>query len=355
VALLALPAQADTLVLQNGREINCRIKSESFAKIEYQRAGVSSTQSVDTDEVISIQYGSTSQEYREAVRLEAAGKMGEAAGFYLAASDDKDAADHQRATALMSACSALLANNNFGDASQFLGQLIKTYPNTRHLAAAQLGLGQALLRNRKLSEADTVFHQLKADVESKSLGDRWGFEASFYLLWSAEAQEKQGVVDGYNELRSKTRSNYPGIANKCALRLGRVHLAQNRVAEAEAMFEEIIKSRLDTDSEIVAGAFNGRGRCSFGRAQGTLTAGDTGRAADHFQDALLDFLRVHVSYPGIRAEQAEALFFGGQSFINLADLNIEVKDARLHGLRLLKRCQTGYAGSEWAGRAAREL
>jgi len=355
VALLAFPALADTLVLDNGREINCRIRSETYAKIEYQRAGVSATQSVDTSDVVSVAYGSTSPEYREAVKLEASGKMGEAASFYLSASEDKDVADHQRATALMSCCSALLANNNFSDASNLLGQLLKTYPNTRHLAPALLGRGKALLQTRQFQDADVVFQQLRDAVESKGLGDRWGFESSFYLLWSAEAQKKDGVVDGYNELRTRTRGKYPGIANKCALRLGRVHLDNSRVVEAEAMFEEIIRSRLETDAEIVAGAYNGRGRCSFGRALGTLPSGDVARASEYFEDALLDFLRVHVSYPGIRAEQPEALYYGGQSFINLADLDVEIKNARANGQLLLQRCRDGFAGTTWADKAAREL
>ena len=355
VALLALPALADTLLLNNGREVNCRIKSESYEKIEYQTPGVRSTQSAETAEVVSVTYGSTSPEYREAVNLAAAGKMGEAAGFYLTASDDEDAEDHQRATALMNACTALLANNNFNEANQFLDELLKKYPKTRHLAPALLGRGTALLKTGKFGEADGVFQQLKADAADKNLGERWGHEANFNLLWSAEAQKKKGVVDGYKQLRSLTRSDYPGIANKCALRLGRVHLDQDSVSDAERMFDEIIDSRLSTEDAIVAGAYNGRGRCNFGKGVGTLASGDTERAIEFFQDALLDFLRVHVSYPGIRAEQAEALYFGGQSFINLADLNAGIDDARNNGRVLLARCRDGFKGTEWSTKASREL
>ncbi|MFT7461753.1 MAG: tetratricopeptide (TPR) repeat protein [Pseudohongiellaceae bacterium] len=355
VALLALPALADTLVLTSGREVNCRIKSESYEKIEFQTPGVRSTQSEDTADVASVTYGSKSPEYRKGDELAQAGQMGEAAGFYLTASDDEDAEDHQRATALMNACDALLSNNNFAEANEFLGELLRKYPTTRHLAPALLGRGTALIKTGKFSEADEVFQELKADAAEKGLGERWGHEANFYLLWSAEAQQKSGVVDGYKQLRSMTKSDYPGISNKCALRLGRVHLDENRVAEAETMFQEIIGSRLETNGAIVAGAYNGRGRCQFGRAIGSLSAGDSERSIEFFQDALKDFLRVHVSYPGIRAEQAEALYFGGQSFINLADLNAEIEDARNNGRVLLKRCQVGFGGTEWAAKAGKEL
>ena len=68
--------------------------------------------------------------------------------------------------------------------------------------------------------------------------------------------------------------------------------------------------------------------------------------------SVLDFLRVHVHYSGINIEQAEALYFGGQSFLNIASLDSEAKDADLRGRVLLKRCADNYAGSEWGRKAA---
>lgn len=363
LALLALPALADTIVTDQGREIACRIVKESYAKIEYRRAGVSSSQTIDTAEVVSIEYGSTPIEFREGLKLQAEGKMGEAASFYLTAAEDKDTEAFVRATAFARMGDCLLANGNYAEAIQYYDTLLKRFPDTRHLAAALLGKGQAQLQSRQFGSAGETFQQLKADAEAKGFGERWVLDANFYLLLSAEAQGKDGVVDGYKELRAIARADYQDIANKCSLRLGRVHLANGRDDEAEAMFDEIIEARAGTSDEIVAGAFNGRGRVAFGRALGTLRADATSdaqkqaqeeRAAEFFNEALLDHLRVVVSYSGIRAEQPEALYHAGQCFLNLSSLDPEKEDWRLRGLQLLKRCVDNYSGP-WAEKAGSEL
>jgi tetratricopeptide (TPR) repeat protein len=352
LALLVPDVSADTIRLSNGREINGKITKETYSQIEYRRAGVSSKQTVDVAEVVSVEYSKTSKDWREAQDLLAAGNMGAAAGSFLNVADDEDLDAFLRAAALANAGDALVVNGNYGDALGFYDELLQKYPSTRHLARALLGKGTCLFYTRKLADADKVLEQLKTDATGKKLGDRWAMEAEFLLLWSAEAQGKPGVVDGYKALRAKARGSYPGISNKAALRMGRVQLEGQNVRDAEALFDEILESRLDTDSEVVAGAYNGRGRCNFGRGQGLMSQGRAEEALPYFHDALLDFLRVHVSYPGVFKEQAESLYFAGQSFLNVAALDPEASDAEMRGQVLLKRCRDGYAGSEWASLAA---
>lgn len=352
LALIAPGLRADTVRLTNGKEVTGKIVSESFEKIEVRKAGGSSSQTVSTVDVASVEYTATTPEWRQGLQLLADGSMGEAASAFATVADDPDAPDFLRAAAFAQAGDCLVDNNNFEDAIKLYDELLAKHPKTRHLARALLGKGTSLFSLRKLAEADKVLEQLKADATAKNLGERWALEAEFLLLWSAEAQEKPGVIEGYQALREKTRASLPGIANKAALRMGRVQLAQQDVKAAEALFDEIIQRRLDTDASIVAGAFNGRGQCRFGRAIGLLGVKRADEALPLFSEALLDFLRVVVSYSGVRKEQAEALYFAGQSFLNVAALDPNAKDAESRGQVLLKRCREQYAGSEWAAKAA---
>ena len=55
----------------------------------------------------------------------------------------------------------------------------------------------------------------------------------------------------------RVTGDHQGIANKCALRMGRVHHANRRHDAAEGLFSEIISGRLETDVDIVAAAAGG--------------------------------------------------------------------------------------------------
>jgi len=357
ISVLALlpAALADDIILRGGRDISgVRIENESFSKIRYKKAGISSVQSIDTVDVKEIRYGSAGRAYTEAQALLRSGSMGAAATAFLRVADDENQPDHIRATALAEAADALFADNELGHALEFYTELLAKHPTSRHRPRALLGKGKTLLYQGKHQEADQAFETLTDEVRSKGFGERWGYEGEFFRLLSREAQGQAGVADAYRDLRSRTQGEYQGIANKCSLRMGRVLLGEQPpdLAAARGLFGEIIRSRLETDDVIVAGAFNGRGRCDFAQAQVELNAGDEEKAVEEFRSALLDFLRVHVSYPGVYAEQAESLYWAGQSFLNIAALDSSDSEAEVRGQVLLKRCRDGYAGSEWAEKAA---
>ncbi len=354
LGLLATTSLADVVYLRDGSEERGRVLGESYSEVELRKPGRSSPHTIDSSDVVRVEYGRTSADYLEAEKLEQAGDMGGAAYLFVTTAQEDDLPDFIAATALARAGAALVQNGDFARATSIFDELLRDHPNSRHLAPALLGKGTCLFYTNDLAGADSAFQRLKEEVSSKKLGERWAAEAEFFLLWSAEAQEKPGVIQGYKDLRARTRGKFQGIANKCALRMGRVHLAAAEVAEAERLFDEIIGSRLDTDTDVVAGAFNGRGQCAFGRAQGLLGAGRNEDALEYFEEARLDFLRVIVSYPGVHKEQAEALYSAGVSFLNVASLDPSDEDGESQGLRLLKRCRESYSGSEWAKRAAAE-
>ena len=178
-----------------------------------------------------------------------------------------------------------------------------------------------------------------------------------------------GCIYNYEALRAKSRDDYPAVANQCSLRMGRVYLANDRVEDALPLFNEIIDSRLSTDPSIVAGAFNGRGRCLFWQGQNELAQArqatndkEPELAEDYRADALasfraarLDFLRVQTMYLSVAREQPESLYWGGQAFLNVASLDTAEVDAERFGKILMKRCADRYPQSEWGSQAKDQI
>jgi hypothetical protein len=359
LAVLASHATADEIHLWEGRTISgANIQSESHMRVEYKIGRT--TQAVDSRDVRSIVYGRTSKDFSEGVTALESGDMTSAASAFLFASEDENLRDGVRATALVKAGEAMLAGDAFQLADKTFSLLLSQFHNTRHLARALLGKGLSQFRRLDVDAAEATFQKMKAEVQSKNLGENWDLSADFELLWVAEFRGMAGVVEGYAALRERSLGEHQAIANNCSLRMGRVLLGKGEVEGALEFFDEIIESRLTTTDDVVAAAFNGRGRCAFWEAQGDLErsrqAKSTDGQAEGRQDALaafrrarLDFLRVQVRYPGIRSEQPEALYWGGQSFLNVSSL-----DAERLGKVLLKRCRDGYPQSEWGMKAIAE-
>jgi len=359
VALLAAPlSAADTIKLLNGTEIEgVRILTETYAEITYKKRNVSSAQSVKTKDVLSVIYGSTSSHYRDAQTSLAEGNLVEAASHYDAAAKNEDNTPHLRAKAKIEAADLLELTRNLDEALTVYDQLLEEWPDTRHLARALIGRGKSLLYQGKTAEAETAFAKLLSEAKAKSLGERWEMEGEYYALYVIEAKgDSKTALDGYAELRGRSRASWPGIANKCALRIGRVHLVSGDAGKAMPLFETIIDGRLETDADIVANAYNGRGRCHFAVAQAYIASADKHAgsgasdkatvarmdAVDSFREARLDFLRVVVAYTHVLDQQAEALYWAAQCFLNVDD-----NDAQRQAGRLLRKCELEYPNSTW--------
>jgi len=358
VALFAAPLSADTIKLLNGTQIEgVRILEETYAEVSYRKPRVNAPQTAKTSDVESIAYSSTSGDYREAQVKLAEGALVDAASYYYAAAQDEENSAHLRAKAMIEAADLLELTRNLDDALPVYDELLKLWPNTRHLARALVGRGKVLLYKGDVAEAEAAFAKLLSEAQAKSLGERWEMEGEYYALYVSEAKgDSKTAVTGYEELRSRSRATWPGIANKCALRIGRVHLASGDAKQAMPLFETIIDGRLETESDIVANAYNGRGRCHFAVAQTYLDSADKHAAAgtsdkatvaredavDSFREARLDFLRVVVAYTPVLDQQPEALYWAAQCFLNVDDA-----DAQRQAGRLLRKCALEYPSTKW--------
>jgi tetratricopeptide (TPR) repeat protein len=358
VALLATPLAADTIKLQNGSAIEgVKVLKESYAEISYRKPHVNAPQSVASSDVARVEYSSTSAEYREALTKLDEGSPLEAAENFYAAAENEDSPPYLRASAMIQAADLLLEIRQIVDALPLYEEALANWPDTRHLAAALLGRGKCLLFLGKTADAEAAFAKLLSESKEKSLGERWEMEGAYYALLVSESKApSKKVLEQSEVLRKRAGVGWPGIANKCALRIGRVQLDSGDARQAMSLFEEIIDGRLDTDKDIVAAAFNGRGHCHFEIAQAYVASADKYAASgesdkagvaredalDSYRKARLDFLRVVVSYSHVLDQQAEALYWSAQCFLNVDD-----EDAQRQAGRLLRKCELEYPDSKW--------
>ncbi|GJM21834.1 MAG: hypothetical protein DHS20C15_17490 [Planctomycetota bacterium] len=352
----ALFARFDTIVQKSGRvEENVRIEDETFSEVTFRtQRGV--TQKLPTADIESISYSRTSPEFSNGMEGIDGPGWEPAAQQLLLASTDEDLDDFKRATALITAANAMLLNGYYAPSAGEFDALLNDYRDSRHRPAALLGLGKALLYQSDFSAADEALKTLQTDTQARGFDQVWSLEAEFFLLLSAEAQGKSGLLEKYTELRMLTQGEHDGIANKCALRIARLLTEQTPpdIKRAVPLLDEIIDGRLHTDVDIVAGAYNSRGQIAFGLGQAALANKQDDEAKDQFEAALLDFLRVQVSYEQVRAEQPFALYYASQAFNLLGSLGAGGADADLHSRRLRATLISNFPDTEWGRKASNE-
>lgn len=372
LALLAAPAAADVIVLRDGTRIEgVKVTAETAAKVEYKQPKVNAPQSKPSAEVRDVEYASTSTDFREGLKAQAEGSLAAAAAYFDVAAEDEKLPEHVKATARFLSGDLWLAAGDLKDADEAFAALVKTWPDSRHLPAALSGRGQALLQSGDFAGAQKAFETLKAEAKAKSLGERWEIDADYHSLVAAVAGDLKGAdgkpvdaVAGFQAILKRAEGKDAELAARCKVQIGRVHLGAGRNDEALPLFEGIIAQRLDLPDEVVAGAYNGRGRVYFARATTRLEAatatgakGDKvkaeaqrSEAMDLFGEARLDFLRVFTQYNAVQDQQAEAVFWAAQCFVNIGDTDSDTRSKAL-----LRLCATSYPNSPWGQKAKQSL
>jgi tetratricopeptide (TPR) repeat protein len=363
VTVLAGGLRADTIQLLDGTAIDgVKVTTESWEKVEYRKPKVQAPQSVNAADVKSITYGQTSKDYTAAQELLADGDVVNASRYLDAVASDEALPDTLRATARIEQADLLLSIGQLDLASAAYDQLLASYPNTRHLARALLGKGRTLFFRKQNDEARAALEKLKSEVAEKNLGEQWAMQADFNLLLVLEASKKiEEAAKGYEALRAAAGDRYPEIRSQADLGLARTNLAAQKLDAALPLFEEIIDKRTEAPKDVVAAAFNGRGRVNFevalaaiSRAEKAAAKGDKAKAeseretaTEAFASARLDFLRVVTSYPEVIAQQPEALYWAAQCFINIGG-----PDSDTRARTLLARCAQNYPETDSGKKAA---
>ncbi len=352
VAVMATPSAADTLTKADGTVVSdVTVLSETYESVEYRVKDSRAKRSINAAEVRSIDYSRTNADYREGVAALVKGDTILAANLYVRAAEDKKIPAHVRASALVQAADILVAEGDSANAVSVYDQLIRDHSKTRHLARALLGKGKAALYSGDTTTALAAFETLILDAREKGFGEQWALEAEFMAVRSKHVigTDLPTIQSAYQDLQNRAKTaGIQSIALGCSLRLARLHLDNDEPMAAFPMFNNIIKGRLESSREVAAEAFNGRGRCLVAMAEILRANDDEESAIDEYATARLDFLRVHVHYPDVQGQQAEALFWAAQCFENVQDT-----DAGRHAAILKKRLTSRFPESAWAKQVAR--
>jgi len=372
VALLVAGLRADVVVMRDGTRIEgVKITAETCRKVEFKVSGVATPQARPAADVRDVEYASTSPDFRAGLAAwQQEADLAAAAAWFDSAAGDGKLPAFVRATARRYGADCWLAGGDATDAARAYADLIATWPESRHLAAALRGRGEALLQSGRHAEARAAFEALKTEVAAKSLGESWAIEADYEILLAAVLGDLPGAdgrpvdaVAGFEALRRRAEGRDAELVAKCSVQLGRLHLAGGRIDLALPLFETIIAGRLDiADQEVLACAFNGRGRCRFAQGQAAQDAalgrkGDKAgsdallaEAIELFRQARLDFLRVFTVYSAVQGQQPEALYFAAQCFLRVGDAQAEARSKAL-----LSLCSRNYPGSAWGVEARKNL
>lgn len=357
LAALAAPLRADTIVLADGKRIEgVDVVSETWQKVEFRQPRVSAVQNRAAADVASVEYTTTSPDYIEAQKHLAAGNVNDAAAFLDAVGSDTRIKGHVRASAMIQRAEILIDLGAVAEAGATVDALLAAFPDTRHLARALLVRGKVLLARNETEAAVAAFAKLKEEAAAKNLGKHWSAEAEYNRLFALEVKgETKSALDGYLKLRAESPGR--GVAERCALRIGRIHLASGKGDEALALFNDVIEERFDLPKDIAAAAFLGRGRVLFAKGQTGLAAareatGERGEellelARSWFREARLDFLRVVTVYPEVQSQQAEAMYHAGQCFQAIGDAEAEPR-----AMSLYRTAAVNYPNSSWGKLAA---
>lgn len=346
-------AAADDIILADGTKLEgVRVESESITEVKYRRSGGrGGVQSMPAGDIREITYTSTTPEFREGMKKLLEGETLEGAGLLAGAASDDRLDEHERASALVTAADALIGYGGAAveDARGLYAELLNDYPTTRHRPRALLGRSRAELTLGDYDDALSGFETLASDAASKGWGEQWELQAKFFALLTRQAKggaDRTAIRDGYASLRERAEEGgFPSIAMKCALQLGRLSLADDDPNRAMSRFNEIIDNRLEVARDVASGAYLGRGHVLFGLAEAKRRGGDTDAAMDYFDEALLDFLRVHAHYADVQENQAEAIYWARQCFENLGG-----ERNSYHAAVLRARLKSKYPGSPWTAK-----
>jgi len=332
---------ADTIEMLKGKpKLKVQIVKEGLNKVIYKKAGLPD-QSVPSDQVKDVKYHVGAADYKTAVDAYNGSDFMTAAELFReygdSLSNDKKA--------LIAHCDFMAADSLYKSAQikeaiLAFTRFANTYQDHRLYPDALLNRAKAYIANRDIKKAQDGFITLKGQVSKKGLGDYWKHEVEYWLIRIREDKNLKAALDDYKALYEASKE-FPVISSKSRLGIGQVLIKQKKYKDATSFFTEIIDNRTDADSDVVAGAYLGRGRCILSKPN---------PKEEDYKSAIYDLLRVVLQYPEASAWQAEALFWSGKCFQNLGG-----KDSGKRWQGLFRRLQREWPGTTWAQQASKEI
>ncbi len=333
-------ARADEIVLFKGDTLtNVTVTNETYEGLTYKKKGIPAEQPLAAAKVREVRYtGKKTKFYEFGEDALAVGDLAKAAEFFKTAA--APAKNWEKQYGLFQVAECLRRMNKLDDAIKAYNELLTAVPKTRFFGDCYERIAMCQRALRKPDEAKATFEQLKGQVTLKNLGARWELLADFRLLELDEKNDPKKALTGYQDLQAKA-AEFPDVANMARLRVGYVMIQQGQIDKARKFFEDIIKDRQASDTQIVAGAYNGLGSTYLTKEKPT--------AEEHDQALFLFFKTVFHYGEELKGTEllAEALYKGATCLAARAGEHNQ-KRAK----QLFSQCKDEFPTSEWGKLAA---
>jgi tetratricopeptide (TPR) repeat protein len=172
--------------------------------------------------------------------------------------------------------------------------------------------------------------------------------ADYYMIYilqkQGEVADDKGKVRealaAYEALLGKVKDdpNQKDVVTHLQLGIGNCLLLLEEYGKAQDYFQKIAED--GKDETVLAGAFNGLGRCHIEKQE--------------WKAAVLCFLRTWILYDEDPRQTAQALYYSGHVFSKMAGAGIGEESSR-RAKAQFKECMRLFPGSSWAKRSESEL
>jgi tetratricopeptide (TPR) repeat protein len=272
-----------------GGRVRGQVQSESPTEVVV-TLGANTTR-VPTDQIASIRYDGQTATFQLAESRESAGQLAEAAELFKKAAGETASRPFPQQTALFREAEALVElalvePDRTKPARDKVTQFLRSYPASRHLAAAREALARLQLASGDFSGAE-------ASIAELARLPRGGERA---VVLRTKALARQGKhAEAIAELDGLIAGSPKGSDRQRAAMLAKAEslAGMKKFAEAETLVRQVIQANPAEDAAAQAPAYN--------------TLGDCLRAANRPTEALIAYLHTDLLYSKDKEEHPRAL------------------------------------------------
>jgi tetratricopeptide (TPR) repeat protein len=318
------------------------VLDEDYDVTTYKYADVPNKQKWDTAKIKRVVYGEKPSRFLEAGAAMGSGDYANALALYDELAGNRRNKDWVRMYSLYNI--GLIYQEGTGDWAKAIDawdRLQKAFPKSRFLPKALVSKGLAQLNLGQEAKARQAFGQLQ---RLRGLPEGEKKTADYWLIKITQLKGEKNrntalineALEAYKRLLSEVEgdSELQNVAILARLGIGDCLLALEKYGEALAFFQKIADS--SDDSSVLAGAFNGLGRCHF--------------AKEEWDKALMSFLRTVILYDTNPETTAMALYWAAKSYTMR-----QGDEWKTRARSLFRECMGRFPTSSWARKSKEDL
>jgi tetratricopeptide (TPR) repeat protein len=272
-----------------GGKVLGQVQSESPTEVVV-KLGVNETK-VPTDQISSIRYDSQTATFQLAAARESGGQLAEAAELFKKAATETAGRPFPQQTALFREAEilsdlALIEPDRTKEAKEKLNQFLRSYPGSRHIAAAREAMARLQLHTDDFPGAEASVSEL---AKLPKAADRAAVLRTKILARQGKHTEAISELDRLISTAPKGSQRQRGAILAKAESLAGLKKYQ----EAETLVRQVIQENPAEDAAVQAPAYN--------------TLGDCLRAANRPKEALIAYLHTDLLYSKDKEEHPRAL------------------------------------------------